>query len=305
MHALISTEALAQRLAQPDAVDRLRMFDATVHLRPAQPGPYVIESGRADYEAAHIPSAAFIDLGHELSDTRSKLRFTMPPAAQLQAALSAAGLSNGNDCVIYSSSTPMWATRLWWMLRSLGFDAAVLDGGLAKWRAEGRALASGTERYPAGQFRAMQRFGLWADQAEVLRAVGDAAVCTINALSAPSHAGNAAAHYGRPGHIAGSVNVPYATLLNGDGTFKSAAELRPAFDGVGALGMPRAICYCGGGISATMDALALTLLGHANVAVYDGSLSEWARDPTLPMATATRGFLPGLDSRVDRDADRV
>ena len=153
--------------------------------------------------------------------------------------------------------------------------------------AKASSLIPGTERYPVGRFRAAPRAGLWADQAEVQRAIGDDAVCTINALTASSHAGTSATHYGRPGHIAGSVNVPYPSLLNADGGFKAVADLWPAFDAVGALGKPRIICYCGGGISATMDALALTLLGHPKVAVYDGSLSEWMLDPALPMATGT------------------
>jgi thiosulfate/3-mercaptopyruvate sulfurtransferase len=283
--SLISTRDLAERLAGGRGA--LRIFDATVHLRPASPGPYSVESGRADYEAAHIPSAAFADLSTDLSDSTSPLRFTLPSATRLEAALSALGLSPGDDCVLYSSTSPMWATRLWWMLRSLGFDAQVLDGGLAKWRAEGRTVTAGAEGYPAGQFRAAPRAGLWADRAEVLRSIGDGAVCTINALTASSHVGTAATHYGRPGHIAGSANVPYPSLLKADGSFKAVAELRAAFDAVGALGKPRVICYCGGGISATMDALALTLLGHRNVAVYDGSLAEWVLDPALPMATGS------------------
>jgi len=283
MQPLISTQALADKLARPDARERLRLFDATVHLRPAQPGPYVVESGRADYEAAHIPSAAFVDLAQELSDTASPLRFTLPTADALAAALSACGLSNEHDCVVYSSTSPMWATRLWWMLRSMGFDAAVLDGGLAKWKAEGRALASGSERYPAGRFHAVPDAARWADKAEVLSAIGDEAVCTINALTASVHAGTAEVNYGRKGHIKGSVNVPYPSLLNVDGSYKPVAELRAAFDAVGALHKPRIICYCGGGISATMDALALTLVGHPNVAVYDGSMSEWVLDAALPM----------------------
>jgi thiosulfate/3-mercaptopyruvate sulfurtransferase len=287
MDALISTQALAERLQRGDTPRPLRIFDATVHLRPAQPGPYVVESGRADYEAAHIPSAAFVDLGQDLSDTRSALRFTLPPPAQLEAALSAAGLSNGDDCVVYSSSSPMWATRLWWMLRSMGFGAAVLDSGLPKWRAEGRALARGSERYPPGRFVAWPDIARWADQDEVLRAIGSDAVCTINALTASVHAGTADIHYGRKGHIEGSVNVPYPSLLDADGCFRPAQALRPVFEAVGALRKPRVICYCGGGISATMDAMALLLIGHPDVAVYDGSLSEWARDPQLPMATAT------------------
>jgi thiosulfate/3-mercaptopyruvate sulfurtransferase len=123
----------------------------------------------------------------------------------------------------------------------------------------------------------------WADKDAVLAAIENGGVCTINALSPSVHSGESATNYGRKGHIAGSRNVPYAALLRPDGTWRDDAELRALFAGVGAFERPRAICYCGGGISATMDALALTRLGHPSVAVYDGSMSEWSRDPTLPM----------------------
>ena len=121
----------------------------------------------------------------------------------------------------------MWATRLWWMLRSMGLAAAVLDGGLPKWRAEGRALAQGRERYPPGQFVARPDAARWADKQEVLRAIGSDAVCTINALTAAVHAGTAEMNYGRKGHIKGSVNVPDPSLLDADGCFKPAAGTAP------------------------------------------------------------------------------
>ena len=293
--ALISTQALADRLDRevrhPQARDgdsdggpgRLRLFDATVHLRPNKSGPYAVESGRADYLAGHIPTAAFVDLAGELSDARSGLNFTLPATSQLEAALSAAGLSNGDDCVVYSATSPMWATRLWWMLKGLGFEATVLDGGLARWRAEGRPMATGVERYAPEQFRARAQPRRWADRAEVLGAIGDGQVCTLNALRAAVHAGSDALSYGRKGHIQGSVNLPYAQLIRPDGRFKPVAELRAEFAASGALARSRVICYCGGGIGATMNALALGLIGHPDVAVYDGSLAEWARDPSLPM----------------------
>jgi thiosulfate/3-mercaptopyruvate sulfurtransferase len=267
----------------------LRIFDATVHLRPARPGPFTVESGFADHVAGRIPGAAFIDLPTALSDPTSPLRFTLPPLAQLEAALSAHGLRNDDDCVVYSTTSPMWATRLWWMLGALGFGARVLDGGFVKWRAEGRPVATGAESYPAGDFRAAAQPGRWADRDEVLRSIGRASVCTINALSASLHAGTAEVHYGRRGHIQGSVNLPYSALVRPDGSFRPVDELREALAAVGALDAARVICYCGGGIAATMDALALQLVGHPDVAVYDGSLSEWVLDPALPMAMAAGG----------------
>jgi thiosulfate/3-mercaptopyruvate sulfurtransferase len=280
---LVSTEWLAGNLADP----RLRLFDITVHLRPAPSGgPYLIESGRADYEAAHIPGAAFLDLPGALSDRDSPLAFTMPSIDRFAAALGAAGVARGERVVAYTTTSPMWATRLWWMLRACSFDdAAVLDGGLAKWRAEGRPTEAGDHRYPPAQLSLTARPGAWADKAAVLASVGDGAVCTINALSPSVHRGDGATNYGRKGHIAGSGNVPYAALLNADGTFRDDADLKSLFEAVEALQRRQVICYCGGGISATMDALALTRLGHPSVAVYDGSLSEWSNDPAMPMQT--------------------
>ena len=287
MHPLIDTLALADRLRAGDTPRRLRLFDVTQHLRPAADGRLGVYSARSDHAAAHIPGATYIDLQQELSDTGSPLRFTLPPVPQLESAFSAAGLSPGDDCVLYSSTSPMWATRVWWMLKSLGFAARVLDGGLPKWLAEGRPVTSLPARYPPGDFRARPAPGLWADRHEVLRAVGDGSVCTLNALTAAMHASTVAMGYARPGHISGSVNVPYPALLADDGCFRPLPELHAAFEAVGALAAPTVICYCGGGIAATMDALALELLGHERVSVYDGSLSEWALDPALPMDTGS------------------
>src|ERR1022692_1108857 len=116
---LVSTEWLAEHLRDPD----LRIFDVTVHLRPSTSGGrYQIESGRADYEAAHVPGAGFLDLPGELSDADSPLAFTMPPVAHLAAALGAAGVGTSSRVVAYSTTSPMCATRLWWMLRACGFD---------------------------------------------------------------------------------------------------------------------------------------------------------------------------------------
>ena len=277
---LVSTAWLQTHLADPD----LRIFDVTVHLRPATPGPYVVESGRADYEASHIPGAAFLDLARDLSDTDSPLNFAHLPAERLADALGAAGVGPSSRVVAYSTTTPMWATRLWWMLRAAGFsEAAVLDGGFSAWTSEGRPVEAGARAYPPATLSLHDRADAWADKPAVLGAIGDGTVCTINALSPKVHSGESETNYGRKGHIKGSVNVPYAALLDEAGRYRSDAELRALFDSVGAFDRSRVICYCGGGISATMDALALTRLGHAAVAVYDGSMSEWSRDPSLPM----------------------
>lgn len=277
---LVSTDWLAEHLSDPE----LRVFDATVHLIPVTPGPYRIESGRAGYEAAHIPGAAFIDLYRDLSDTAAPLPFTKPSTDQLATAFGLAGIAEGNRVVIYSTTTPMWATRVWWMLRASGFEnIAILDGGFAKWTNEDRPVETKAQLYPPATLSLSARGAAWADKQAVLSAIGDNKICTINALSAGVYSGSSSTSYGRKGHIAGSCNVPYASLLNEDGTYRSEAELRALFATTAAFDTPHVICYCGGGISATMDALALSQLAHPSIAVYDGSMSEWCHDADLPM----------------------
>ncbi|MBV8187258.1 MAG: sulfurtransferase [Alphaproteobacteria bacterium] len=279
--ALISTEELARRSDAP----ALRIFDCTTYLRPRPEGGYNAESGRANYDKGHIPGAAFLDLGGELSDRTSKLRFTLPPLDELVRAFAAKGIGHGTFVVLYSHATPTWATRVWWMLRAIGFDdAAVLDGGLDKWQAEGRTLVAEPTVYPPATLTLRARPGVFVGKEEITTAIGKPDTLTLNALSVDQHKGTGGVVYGRPGRIAGSSCVPAASLLGPDKTLKPIADLRTAFDGAGAAPDKRVLVYCGGGIAATLDAFVLTaLLGHRNVAVYDNSMQEWSNDPSLPM----------------------
>ncbi len=278
---LVSTEWLAAQLGASD----LRVLDATVflHMNPDGPG-YTPESGRARFDAAHVPGAQFVDLIDAFSDPATDVRFMMPPAARFCELAGALGVGDDTRVVVYSSGSPMWATRLWWMFRSVGFDhCAVLDGGFAKWQKEGRPTSSDSTAPAPAVLTPRARPALWAGKDDVLRAMNDPGVCTINALAPAVYTGERNT-YGRAGHIPGSVNVFYDTLLNPeDGTFLPPDRLRPLFDRVGAFDRPRVICYCGGGISATMDALALLQAGHRDIAVYDGSMWEWVSDPGLPL----------------------
>jgi thiosulfate/3-mercaptopyruvate sulfurtransferase len=280
---LVDTEKLARRLGDPT----LRIFDCTTHLVPDPATTYQVVAARADFEAGHIPGAQFIDLEADLSAEGHRFRFMRPTAAAFAAAMRRFGVGDATEIVLYSTTPPQWATRVWWLLRSFGFDAAaVLDGGWQKWRREGRPVEIGpaTPR-PVGNFVVRQERPLMADKDAVLRAIGDGGVCTLNALSAEQHAGTGGNSYGRPGRIAGSVNLPAAQLIDpATGAFLPAAELRRRFAGIGAFDK-EVITYCGGGIAASADAFALVLLGHAKVRLYDASMSEWAIDPSLPMET--------------------
>jgi thiosulfate/3-mercaptopyruvate sulfurtransferase len=279
--ALISTEELARRLDAP----ALRIFDCTTYLRPRPEGGYNAESGRANYDKGHIPGAAFLDLGGEFSDQNSKLRFTLPPLDELTRTFAAKGIGHGTFVVLYSHATPTWATRLWWMLRAIGFDdAVVLDGGLDKWKAESRPLVPSPTVYPPATLSLRARSEIFVGKEEIKAAIGKTDTLTLNALSLDQHKGTGGVVYGRPGRIAGSSCVPAASLIGSDKTLKPIAELRAAFDGVGTAPDKRVLVYCGGGIAASLDAFVLTaLLGHKNVAVYDNSMQEWSNDPSLPM----------------------
>jgi thiosulfate/3-mercaptopyruvate sulfurtransferase len=181
----------------------------------------------------------------------------------------------------------MWAARVWWMLRAAGFDhAAVLNGGWKKWTLEGRPTSTAPCAYPPGRFVARPRPELFVGKEAVLTGLGERATCVVNALSEEQHRGTGGVAYGRPGRIAGSGNVPARALVDpATHAYLAPEVLRQRFADSGALGAGRVITYCGGGIAASSDAFVLTLLGHDRVAVYDASLSEWARDPSLPMET--------------------
>ena len=282
MHrSLITTEQLADEIGQAS----LRIFDCTTYLRPRPEGGYNAESGRANYDKGHIPGAAFLDLGAELSDPHSKLRFTLPPLAELTKAFAAKGIGHGTFVVLYSHASPVWATRIWWMLRAVGFDeAAILDGGLDKWKAENRPIETKATTYPPATLTLRGRPEIFVDRNDIKSAIGKTDTLTLNALSHEQHKGTGGVVYGRAGRIAGSSCVPAASLFGPDKTLKPMAELRAAFEGAGAAPDKRVLVYCGGGIAATLDAFVLTaLLGHRNVSVYDNSMQEWSNDASLPM----------------------
>lgn len=284
--ALISTEQLATVLGQRN----LRVYDCTTYLESPPPGsdvPYVTVPGRQSFEEAHIPGADFLDLQGEFSDPATELRFMMPAPAQLAASFGRHGLGDGNRVVLYSIGTMMWATRFWWMLRSLGFDnAAVVDGGLDKWRAEARPLESGPPKgYPPASFTAKPRPGFFTDSGAVKAALGRPDHVIVNALGPQFHKGLEPSRYGRPGRIPGSVNVSAASLMQPTKQLIAPTEAEAKFASQGISKDKKVIAYCGGGISATIDLFLLHQLGYDNLTLYDGSMGEWAKDTSLPIET--------------------
>jgi thiosulfate/3-mercaptopyruvate sulfurtransferase len=281
---LIDTDALAAVLDDP----AVRLFDATVNLvRPPDGGPYTVQSGRAAYEREHIPGAGFADIPGSLSDPDSPLPFTLPSPERFAREAGRIGIGDGTHVVVYAQDSPMWATRLWWELRYFGFDAvSVLDGGLPTWKASGLPLSDAPAQYPAATFVSRTRPEWVARRAEIETIVesGGATACLVNALTPPVFRGEGPSSYSRPGRIPTSVNAPWTALIDPDThRFRSEPELRHALEAAGALGERPVIAYCGGGISATVDLFALALLGRDDARLYDGSLTEWTRDPALPV----------------------
>lgn len=281
--AIVSTEWLTDHIEDPD----LRIYESTVFLHHVEEGPaapYRVESGRAQYEAAHIPRSEFIDIAGDLSDATAPTHFMMPPSKQFADVVGRAGLGDDTRVVIYSRGNKQWSTRFWWMLRAMGFDnAAILDGGWEKWIADHGAISDLPASYPPANFTPHPRPELFVNKEEVAAAIEDPGACTINALLEGLHKGESK-RYGRAGHIPGSVNLPCTTLLDPESnTFLPPDVVQDKFEVIGSTPDKKAIVYCGGGIAATLDAFLLHQLGYENVAVYDASMSEWAKDAAMPI----------------------
>ena len=279
MNPLVSTAWLADRLG--DAADNgdLRIADAT--LLAGDLG----RDARAEFEGAHIPGAVFLDLA-DLRDAASPLPNTLPSPATVGERLARLGLGDGTRIVLYDDSPWRTAARAWWLLTSLGFTCAILDGGLAKWRAEGRSVESGpaTLRERSATPRPDPTF--WRDLAEVRAVQAEDGMPIVDARSASRFTGaEADPHPGTAaGHLPGSANLPYPRLFASDGTWRRGEALAAAFRDAGIDPARPFVATCGSGVTACILAFGAHLLG-TRAAVYDGSWSEWGADPSTPKAT--------------------
>lgn len=273
---LVSTDWLAAHLKDPD----LRVLDASWHM------PDAGRDARAEYAAGHIPGARFFDID-EISDLRSDLPHMAPPVEKFISRMRAMGVGDGHQVVVYDTAGLFSAARVWWLFRLMGkTDVAVLDGGLPKWRAEGREIEDMPPMVRDRHITVSRQAGLVKDVTQVAHAskLGQAEI--IDARSAPRFKGEVAEPRPglRSGHIPGSKNVPFGEVLNADGTMKDVAGLRATFAAAGVdLGKP-AITTCGSGITAAVLALALERIGHRNWALYDGSWAEWGMYDDLKVA---------------------
>jgi thiosulfate/3-mercaptopyruvate sulfurtransferase len=245
--------------------------------------PHLGRDARAEFAAAHLPGAVFFDID-AIADRTTSLPHMLPPAAQFAEQVGALGIGSGDLVVAYDTRGVVSAARIWWTLRAMGHDrVTVLDGGLPKWKAEGRPLESGEPHPKPRRFRARLRPSLVRALDEMRANVETPREQVLDARSRGRFAGTEPEPRAglRGGHIPGSLNLPYDTLYRPDGTLLSAGELRDRFGASGLdLGRPVATS-CGSGVTASVLALGLHLAGRPDAAVYDGSWSEWGgRDDT-------------------------
>ncbi len=289
MDSLVSVDWLKQHLDDPDLV----VLDCRVLISQAEDGSLLTLNGRDSYKSAHIPTAVFADLLEDLSDTDSQHQFAVPTPNAFAAAISKLGVGDNTRVVLYDNYNSVWAARVWWMLRWIGFDrAALLDGGFQAWQDAGFPISTAPENKPARKLTVAVRPELIADRHDVLAAIDDANVNVIDTLPEPQYRGEIQM-YARPGHIRGATNVSMNQLRDESGQFKSLEVLDEL---IGGSREARTITYCGGGIAASSNAFIMTRLGFKDVAVYTASLQEWAADPSLPMEVS-----PDLESHQPSD----
>ena len=275
---LIATETLATH------IDDASFAIVDCRFRLDDPG-----WGEREYEAAHIPGAVYAHLDRDLSSTPTGTngRHPLPDPSELRRRLGTFGIAPGVQVVAYDQDTGAFASRLWWLLRWVGHRAvAVLDGGLAKWTAEGRPTRGGIEPRKQADFSGERNRDMMVDAATVAQVTNRRDWRLLDARAPERYRGEVEPIDKKAGHIPTAVNHPFQTNLTAGGTFRSPSELRGQFEAsLGSVPPPQIIAYCGSGVTACHNLLAMEHAGLHGAKLYPGSWSEWSADASNPTAT--------------------
>ena len=263
------------------------VLDSSCVLHPAKfDGDYRRDSGRPRWLEAHISGSQHVDVPSQFSDEAATLHYSHPTSQAIADELARIGIGETDAVVVYDTTGGLFAARLWYLLRWIGVDVRVLDGGLAAWSAAGQPTLIGEEPAPAptAPWTPVTTLDAWITKDELVDRSESDARPLVCGLPAGSFAGSDPSRYARRGRIPGSVNVSSRDLFAADGTVKDDPALRAAYAAEGVTGAEEVLLYCGGGISASANALTLVELGITAVRIYDGSLEEWSADDSLPLA---------------------
>lgn len=279
MDSLVSVEWLEKHLSDPDVVvldcTNFAAFDDNKQI-------YKTVSGHKNWAAGHIPGSQHADFTAGLSSENLKYRNALPSVERFAAGMESLGVGNNRRVILYDSDQSMWAARVWWMLRWIGFDnSAILDGGLESWKLAGKSLSTTPQQIKTSNLSTNIRPELFTDKAAVINALHHKSTIIIDALSADQFY-NRKSDLGLCGHIPGATNIPATSLLDPISLcYLPEKELQNHFP---VDRFQKTIVYCGSGIAAASVAFVMDRLGFSDIAIYMPGLQEWIQDPNLPMS---------------------
>jgi thiosulfate/3-mercaptopyruvate sulfurtransferase len=252
---------------------------------PQPVGRSIAVSGLDAWQNAHVPGSQYLNMFTELSAPTGSIAYGLPTAERVQSVMRRFGVNHDDTIVLYGSGYPGPVTRVWWVLKASGArDVRILDGGFEGWTAASLMVSEESVALEEGDFLAAAQPTMVASSVDIEKAINSRDTALVNALSPEQFSGRGGTHYGRPGRIPGSINVPFRSLLKeGTSWLRNLDEITKIFAAQGVLKKDKIINYCGGGIAASGTVFALHLIGRDDASLYDGSLIDWSADPTRPL----------------------
>lgn len=268
----------------------VRVFDCTMTMVLQPMGKSIVTSGLQAWQNAHVPGSQYLNMVTDLSAPAVSIAYGLPGPEKIQSVMRRLGVNQDDTIVLYGSGYLGPVTRSWWVLKASGArDVRILDGGFEGWTKAALPVSRASITVEEGSFVSAPQPAMVASIADVKTAINDCDTALVNALSPEQFSGMGGTHYGRPGRIPGSINVPFRSLLKeGTSWFRDVDAITDMFAAQDVLKKDKIINYCGGGIAASGTAFALHLIGRDDASLYDGSLINWIADPARPLVVGDR-----------------